>query len=351
MASKAELLPSGSYRATGCVYDNSKRIRKSFTVDPMKVGGDKKAKRECVRLAEDWEDSYSENLAHGATVLQAMDKYIADRENVLSPSTVKSYEQVKQYFKDIHNMSALDVRSDDVQPIVNAMAVEVSGKTIKNRVSLLLSALEYVGNDRKFKLRYPQTIKPKTQSPESDEVKQLLREADEELKIAICLSAFSTLRRSEICGLKYSDILRDIKKVDVHRARVIGKDKKWYYKEFPKNSGSIRAVTLPPEVLELIPDGDPDEYIIKCNPDNITKHFVKLRDKLGITCRFHDLRHYAATFRSELRIPSKYIEEDGGWSNESRVLRNVYDNKLESSRRKYAKQVNDFISDTFHDVI
>lgn len=351
MASKAELLPSGSYRSRGCVYVNGKKKYKSFTVDPEKVGGATRAKRECVRNAEDWEDSYNDNLTAGVSVLNAIDKYISDRENVLSPSTVKSYEQVKQYFAPLFEKDALEVRSEDIQPIVNELAVSVKGKTIRNRISLLLSALEYVGNDRKFKLRYPQVVKAKTQSPENEDVRRLLRDADEELKLAICLAAFTTLRRSEVCGLKYEDILRDLKKVSVHRACVIGKDKKFHYKDMPKNANSVRTVDLPPEVLAIIPEGDPSEYIIKSNPDAITKRFVRLRNRLGLKCRYHDLRHFAATFRSEIKIPSKYIEADGGWGNESKILQSVYDNVLESSRKKYSKQVNEYIADNFHDVI
>lgn len=351
MASKAQLLPSGAYRSLGCVYINGTRKTKSFTVNPEDVGGATKAKKECVRRAEDWEDEYNDISPDKVTVLMALDKYMSDRENVLSPSTIRSYDQMKQYFTSIYDCDALELCTDDIQPLVNEMAISYTGKTIKNRISYLLSALEYAGNDRKFKIRYPQIIKPKTQSPEHDEVKRLLAEADGELKIAMCLAAFSTLRRSEICGLQYKDILRDLSRVYVHQSCVVGKDRKFHYKEMPKNVGSIRTIDVPKELIKLIPEGNPENRVITMTPAMLTKRFCALRDRLHIDCRFHDLRHYAATFRSEIGIPDKYIEEAGGWTNDSKVMNEVYNNRLDSSRKLYSQQANDYISDNFHDVI
>jgi integrase len=347
MASKAEKLPSGSYRSFGSIYINGKRYRKSFTVSPEDVGSDKKAQRECVRRAEDWEDEQS-ITSDKITVLQALEKYYEDRKNVLSPSTLKIYQQMRQYFEPLFNRDALEIGSGDIQPLINSMSLKVSPKTIKNRIGILLPALSYVGNEKRFNLRYPQRIKPTNKSPEHDEVRELLRAADSDLKVAMCFAAFSTLRRSEVCGLKYKDILPD-NRIYIHASRVKGPDG-WVYKEFPKNSGSVRYVNIPAETLSVIPEGLPDEYIIKKTPDAITNQFIRLKKKLHISCTFHDLRHYAATFRAELRIPQNYIEADGGWTSESRILQQTYINELESSRRKYDKQINDFIDTQFKDI-
>ena len=48
---------------------------------------------------------------------------------------------------------------------------------------------------------------------------------------------------------------------------------------------------------------DPDGYILTMdptgrtptNPNVLTRSFVRLVDRLGVTCRFHDLRHFTAT--------------------------------------------------------
>ena len=68
---------------------------------------------------------------------------------------------------------------------------------------------------------------------------------------------------------------------------------------------------------------------------------------LGFSFSFHSLRHFAASFRSDLGIPRKYIEEVGRWESGSSVLDRVYDNTLESSRKKYTQMANTYIEDNF----
>jgi hypothetical protein len=83
------------------------------------------------------------------------------------------------------------------------------------------------------------------------------------------------------------------------------------------------------------------------NPNVISHRFDKLKKQIDFPYNFHSLRHFAASFRSDLQIPRKYIEEVGRWKNGSSVLQRVYDNGLESNRRKYNDVVNDFIESEF----
>ena len=87
------------------------------------------------------------------------------------------------------------------------------------------------------------------------------------------------------------------------------------------------------------------------NPTNLWKRYDRLRKRSGVSAGLHDLRHFAASFRSDLNIPSKYIEEVGGWAKDSHIMTTIYDNTLSSTRKKYVHLTNEFIEKTFQDAI
>lgn len=354
----AKRLPSGSWRCRAKKVIDGQTVTKSFTVSPDEFGGDprtasKKAKDKAELLARNWRLTQERYERESPIVSDALLKYIDERSKVLSPVSVKTYLAYIPYFDSIKDMYVSDVDTPTVQRLINDMAVCVAPKTIKSRIGFLLSVLDYAGNDRRFKLRYPQSKKRALTTPDYEDVFRLIAAADSKLKPAICLAAFGIMRRGEIAALKQKDISRDMRIISIHATMVLDKNNKFVYKDMPKTSGSVRSVQLHEDIIRLLPESDnPEDFVFTLSPTAITRRFEKLRAKLGLQhIRFHDLRHFSASFRSDIGIPKKYIELEGGWESDSKVLSDVYDNPLESSRKKYSKMVNDFIDDKFGDVI
>lgn len=353
----ATKLPSGSWRVRACYTKNGKKCVRSFTVDPKECGGDsRKAKALAELKASQWIASFEEEKFYNLTVRKALDNYILDNEGVLSPNSVRAYRQYIQYFDDIADMKVDAVRNTDIQPLISQMARKVKPKTVKDRISFLLSALDYAGCDRKFRLNYPEGVPRNTTTPDHDQISALLGAADDVMKGIICLAAFYSLRRGEICALDHSDISRDMGSVYIHRSMAKGPDGEWIVKDIPKTAASIRTVYPIPEVMALLPSsGSGDGFLfssfsndqIRLNPDALERKWTRLKKKAGVDIRFHDLRHYAASFRSDIDIPLKYTGEVGGWSKGSHVLTDVYDNTLNSSRKKFTQKANDWITSTF----
>lgn len=222
----------------------------------------------------------------------------------------------------------------------------MTAKTIKNRVSFLLSALDYAECDKKFRIRYPKSTSKEIKAPDTEDVRMLIDNAPEDLKPVLQLAAFGALRRGEIAALKQKDVSRDMCTIYVH-ADIVLDDNKWVYKPFPKN-GQSGTVDLPKWIIDSLPySEDPEAFIFDMNPGVISHKYDKLCKKLGFNYNFHSLRHYAASFRTDIGIPKKYIEETGRWKSGSSVLERVYDNTLSSSRKKYTQMVNSFIDDNF----
>ena len=329
---KAKKLPSGKFRARVRYKENGIWRSKSFTASN---------RSDAEFAALQWKKAHA---GDDITVGRAIERYIDDRNSVLSITTIKNYRQMVQYFDCIKNVYVDDITSLDIQGLIGSFAANgASPKTIRNRIGFLVSVLETVV-DKKFRITFPKKAPYKHNVPTDEDLKLLIDNASGELKLAIMLSAFCTLRRGEICALKGADIKEG--KVYIHADLVHVKGKEWLYKLIPKTMQSIRSVDVPPSVLEIIPDVADDEFIFSSNPNMITNYFVRLRNSLNMPYRFHDLRAYAASMRSDLNIPSVYIQRDGGWRGDS-ILKSSYEHALQDRRKKYAHIVNDYIENKF----
>lgn len=347
-----ERLKSGSWRAQVKKTIDGKVVRKAFTVSPKDYPGDpreasKKAKAQAELLAREWLFNTEEGI-NMITVNQAMILYVEKRTPVLSESTIAGYYKIIKFIKDNHaDFASKDIKtltSNDFQTLINEFLVNgSSSKTIKNRLGFLKAALDYSGIEKRFKYVIPKTIKPVLNPPEPSEFHRLLSLASEEDKLIIILAGLYTLRRGEIAGLMGEDILWDLNSIYVHTSRVLDKNNKWIRRPMPKTSQSVRIIKVDPEIMKLFPRIGPKEFLIKLNPNEITKHFEVLRSKACVNCRLHDLRKYAASIRSEI-MPTKYIEAEGGWSKGSNVLKTIYDKPFNEKREKYSKKFNELIS-------
>lgn len=344
---KARQLPSGAYRTRATKVINGRKVTKSFTVRPDETkGNNKKAKQQSELLAREWQISTEDSMVYGLKIRDAMEQYIQDRSKVLSPSTITNYKRLIPLFDSIMDICVDDIKTADIQTLVNAWSISVRAKTCRNRISFLLSSLDYVECDKKFRIRYPNSPSKEIKAPDTEDVKMMLDNAPEDLKPILYLAAFGALRRGEIAALKQKDISRDMCTVHVHADMVLDGNK-WTYKPFPKNA-LAGVVQLPKFIIDMLPwSSDPEDYVFDMNPNMISHRYDNLKKRLGFLFNFHSLRHFAASFRSDLGIPRKYIEEVGRWESGSVVLERVYDNTLTSTRKKYTQMANRYIEENF----
>lgn len=341
----ARKLPSGAYQTRVTKVINGKKITKCFTVHPKEFKNDaRKAKDQSELLARQWRMSAEDSEIYGLKIQEALEQYVKDRSKVLSPSTITNYKRLIPLFDSLANICVDDIKTSDIQALVNEWSISVRAKTIKNRVSFLLSSLDYVECDKKFRIRYPKSDSKEIKSPDLDDVQMLLNNAPYDLVPIIYLAAVGGMRRGEISGLKGKDISRDMSTIYVHADMVLD-DHTWVYKPFTKNAQS-GTVKLSPFIIDMIPvKEDPEAFVFDMNPNMISHRYDNLRKKLGFEYNFHSLRHFAASFRSDLGIPRKYIEETCRWEPGSQVVDRVYDNTLNSSRKKYTQIANKFVED------
>lgn len=304
------------YREDG----TKKRIYESFTCpDPSKRG-----KKECERMAAEWSYTRKER-GQNKTVRDAVREYIDLKKNVLSPSTVNAYEKYLKngLLDDVAGISVRDLDQRDVQSWINGLAGKHSAKYTKNVYMLFAPAVK-MANGPSFNILLPSERPKEVYTPTDDELRQLLDylAADDkyELRIAVMLAAFGSLRRSEICALETSDFKKNV--LTVSKAMVRDPDGFWVTKQ-PKTAGSARTVVLPAFVADMIDLSKPGK-IISCNPDALSNRFNRAIRFAKISNKFtiHSLRHYYVSIAHLLQISDAYTMKMGGWKTDYVMKKN-----------------------------
>lgn len=320
---------SGSYHVTAYIGKiDGKPYYKSFTAP---------TKRECILKATEHINHHKE-ITTDPTVKAMVREYIDSKENVLSPSTIREYNRIFEHdLRPLYDKKLSDLDSITLQNFVSSM--NLSPKTIANRYRFLMSAVGMF-SDKKYKVTLPQPIEPDVTVATENDIQLLLDSASDHLKKAILLGSCS-MRRGEICALKYSDI--GINEIFVHADMVQDKKGNWIYKDHAKTPQSTRRITVSPEIIKALGEGQ--GYVVPLNPNSLTQAFSRLRDSLGIKCTLHSLRRFYASISHALGIPDKYIMKQGGWKSEN-VMRKSYQHTLEKQEQEFQSLFDKHLSDT-----
>ena len=336
----AKKLPSGSWRVQIYSHTEStllpdgtsknKRIYKSFTSDDPSPKGKRQVEKEAALWAANKElDSKSYNK----TIGDMINDYCAAKSNVLSPTTINGYKSIKEnMMKSISELKADRVGNDIIQQWINEISIDKSPKTVRNAHGLLVAAYDLYYPERRIRIKLPQKIKKTTYTPSDEDIKILMDhfKCDNEMLKAVCLAAFGTLRRSEICALTADDVHGCT--IAVNKAMVRVSRGEWTIKT-TKTVSSTREIIMPQFVIDMLPKSG--KLVEVGAPDNISNRFARAIKKLKLgEIRFHDLRHYAASIMHALNVPDQYIMQRGGWASD-KTLKQVYRGTINDYEQKY----------------
>lgn len=280
------------------------------------------------------------------TVGKAIDRYILEKTATLSPSTIKGYESIrKNYLQGIMDTNLSDLTQSDVQLAVGKdIEAGKSPKTIRNAHGLLAAVIDEYRPTLILKTRLPDKEKIEMRILSEEELSKVLEKAkDTKFEVAILLASWLGLRMSEIRGLKYSDIQDG--RVHIQRALVDGPDGD--VEKRTKTTAGDRWLKLPVTILNLISmefterfgewtEDKADNYVVPYADISIYKGFIKLCKEAGIEpCRFHDLRHFAASEAHALGVPDKYAMKRMGHKTDN-MLKNVYLHTMKDKEDEFA---------------
>lgn len=205
----------------------------------------------------------------------------------LSPRTIKSYRSTFRAYPD----NPLEVTVEDAEAWWHAQSLTKEGNSVPTRQRRLHTvrsfykyaiAYDLVDKDPTRRIRSP---KQGTRLPEPisrEDLHKAMAAADDEMRRALALGAYSGLRVSEVAALEWSNV-----DIEARRIRVRGKGDK------------DRDVALGPLLLDsLLPNtggnvvtGTERAY----SADALQRRVNRLFTRLGIDATFHKLRARYAT--------------------------------------------------------
>lgn len=262
----------------------------------------------------------------------AFKEYIHDKESVLSPATVANYQRVQTslerrcpWFMD---MNITEINKPVQQRMVSELSTRYALNTVKTFNSTVASVLKY--NDVpshlvKFNEGADTTSEGERYIPTEDVIKRLIEDCrGTDLEPAILLAAFGPMRRGEIGGLTWEDFDFERNVVNVHAAKVRNPQREFITKA-PKTRASKRELEYPGWVMERIRS---HKEILPMTIDALTSRFSDFLAKHGYPhFRFHDLRHFAASYYLKEGVPEVSVQRRGGWATDN-MMRTVYRHEI-----------------------
>lgn len=329
---KAKKLPSGSWRCQASyVDDDGVQHRASFTEDTAKMAEAKAAMWKAGMIEKD------QNKKH-LPLGEAIDEYIETcRVTGLSPTTIRGYVSMREnVFSAIIHKPVDKFTLRDIQQWVNTRSKEVSPKTLRNNLNLLSAVLKSNGVSIDLALlKLPKRQSSEMDIPSDAQISELIRYVhdDDNMFIAVSLAAIMGLRRSEICGLRWSDICVSdgVATLMIDKALVMD-EHGMHVEKTTKTEAGKRALVIPDALYaELKRRRQLRPTLVSLTPNAITVRYQHIADALGLPRRFHNLRHYHASVMLREGVPEKYIVADMGHATFDMVKR-VYGHVMQEKR-------------------
>lgn len=337
----AKKLPSGSYRVQVYVGKDLNGKRQYISVTkPTKKEAEYEAAKISLHHKEISRDSSMMTLA------EAMDKYIASKDGVLSPSTIRGYDIIRRtHFQGLMEIRLNRLTNSLIQTVVNEESRTVSPKTIRNIYGFLSAVLSDYYPGFNLSITLPQRRVTEQEILEPEQITTLLHAVeDTEMEIPILLAVWLCMRSSEITGLTWDCVDFQRKTITVKKARVRDKSNHWIEKG-TKTTGSTRTLNAPDYILDKLKDAQrasTSDHVVAIKGNCLYHRLKVILKNNGLPdIRFHDLRHTAASVMALLNVPTKYAQKRGGWST-PRTMEQVYTHIMQSKRSAVDAQIDGF---------
>ena len=317
-------LPSGSYRVQKMV----KGIRYSITFDHKPT-----EKEIILAFADRIQDDKPRSKG---LFLDYAQRYIDSKRNILSPATIRTYNELIDRLSDkFLNTNLYDITQELVQREINDFAADHAPKTARSLHGFIASVLGMYRPQFTLNTALPRLEKSKRYLPSPDDIKAILEATKgTEYSIPFQLGILG-LRRGEICALDLSDL--NGRELSIHRTMVYNNG--WIIKKTPKTDESNRTIIIPASLAEEIQKAG---AIYDGDPKRLNKHLQRVQEQLGIPkFRFHDFRHYFASFASTFASEADVMAM-GGWKSDH-IFKSIYRESMEQARKESMKKISDNI--------
>lgn len=258
------------------------------------------------------------------SLASAIDSYIENRSDSLSPATLYAYKRYKA--NCFQSMMKADVHTTTDDQWQAAIRRESKGKSPKYIANVwgLVSAAIFEETGSKPRVNLPAKEKKERPFLDPDQVKIFVEAIKGETVEIAALLALSSLRRSEIKGLKWGSV--DFKKGTIHvSGAMVYTEAGMTHKNQNKTSASNRTVPIIPPLRTALEAAERSgEYVVPYNGSWLYQRINEICEANGLPkVGVHGLRHSFASLAYHLQIPEKIAMEIGGWSDDG-TMRKIY---------------------------
>ena len=277
---------------------------------------------------------YQGEQERGRTYKQVSEEWWEHHEPELSPTTVCSERaSVKRAEAEFLDTPIRQLTTSQITKYINRFSAQkYSHKTVAKQLQVIRQVMAYacmldeIDHNPANSVILPKNLPKTKRSCPSEEILNAIRQRTD---IPDCLFAqiafYTGMRRGEILALQYSDIDRTAGFITVSKS-VCYPSNHPIIKQ-PKTEAGKRRVILIPQLAELIPTGNPDDYIFGGKAPLTDKQARTMWDnyiaRLGYHFTPHQLRHAYATRLYELNIDPKTAQGLLGHSDIS-TTQNIY---------------------------
>ncbi len=327
----AKKLPSGNYRVNLYIGKtaNGKRQYKSFTAD---------TKKEAEYLAAQYNQLRNEIISNSLLFRTAVENYIKSKENVISPSTIRSYRAIlRNDVQLLMDTKLKDITQQQIQVVFNSFAADHSPKTCRNVHGLISAVLKMYRPELVLNTTMPQKTKRDIYVPDGEEVEKIsILVEGTNLEVPFLLATQCGLRASEISGLETTSVHEDC--IEIKQARV--RSERGEVLKLPKSYAGFRRIPISSSLGEFLKEKSVDNRVCPHSSDWITKSWGRFRKQNNLPdhLNFHALRHHFPSRCLLMGMPQKYIAEIMGHSSVNMIER-VYQHTFPSAMEQYAQQL------------
>lgn len=299
----------------------------------------RRAEQRMKEIVASWEQEAnreaSKEVYRGDTPFsEYINSWLTNKDSLVRANTAKSYRD----YSTVHILPALGdypvnkITWRTLQKFCDELLKTHTKNTAKKIFIVIRGALDDALRDEAILTNPERLVRwPKAERVEKaralmpDEIARLLEAAEqagEPMRAAIILALFYGLRRSEACGLRWTDI--DFTKGTMHIQHTVTQNGTVLLDDdHTKTRGSNRTLALiaqtVPYLKQLLAEQIKNGLVIDrvvawpngkiLRPDGITRMFNTLLKNNGIAkARYHDLRHTAATTLANAGVPPKQLQ-------------------------------------------
>lgn len=281
------------------------------------------------RQAEDALDNAITSLLGGGspdkkTLGKWYEEWLPQVATRIKESTLESYEQGFR----VHILPGLgwkimrEISVADLETWKAAKSEEVSGRTVNKILTILGTCIEdafvqgEVDSNVVRKVRRAREESKEMSFLTPPEVRKLIN-AESEIRPMVATAILTGVRQGELLALRWGDVDLENRVLRIRRSCRKGRLSE------PKTESSIRSVTIPLELCEILkPLKGPDDSLCFQKDGKpwsvnvlVRGYFHPLLDGLGIKrIRWHDLRHTYATIMLSppVNCPMKWLQQQLG---------------------------------------